>query len=186
MLGSPSVRPTNLRGSCTGSKGWINKVDIKADIGFRFTYDFTGLLHDITISPLLRFIDPEIAQDVMTASTSRFEGAEIHVFNQADTSLVSYIAALDVDGEIVLLSWRSTAFFEIPELVERGKLKLNYAWTMLDDQVSDSGWLAGDNFSLADIDLLICADFSNWVKSPPPESCTRLLAALDRIRQELG
>ncbi len=75
---------------------------------------------------------------------------------------------------------------QIPELVERGKLKLNYAWTMLDDKISDSGWLAGDNFSLADIDLLICADFSKWVKSPPPESCTRLHAALDRIRQELG
>jgi glutathione S-transferase len=75
---------------------------------------------------------------------------------------------------------------QIPELVERGKLKLNYAWTMLDEKIGDSGWLAGDHFSLADIDLLICADFSNWVKSPPPESCTRLLAALDRIRQELG
>ena len=75
---------------------------------------------------------------------------------------------------------------QIPELVDRGKLKLNHAWTMLDEKVSDSGWLAGDNFSLADIDLLICADFSKWVKTPPPESCSRLLAMLDRIRKEIG
>ncbi|MBF9041844.1 hypothetical protein HKCCE4037_00755 [Rhodobacterales bacterium HKCCE4037] len=67
----------------------------------------------------LRYLDPEIATAVSNAAASRFDGARIHVYNQADTSLVSYIVALEVEGEIVLLSWHSTAFFEIPELVER-------------------------------------------------------------------
>ncbi len=67
----------------------------------------------------LRFIDPNVAQEVMAAAASRFDGANIHVYQQADTSLVSHIVALEVCSEIVLLSWHSTAFFEIPELVER-------------------------------------------------------------------
>lgn len=67
----------------------------------------------------LRFRDAQIATEVMNAAAGRFDGARIHIYNQADTSLVSYIAALEVDGEVVLLIWHSTAFFEIPELVER-------------------------------------------------------------------
>ncbi len=49
----------------------------------------------------------------------------------------------------------------------------------------DEGWLAGDNFSLADIDVHVCAAFSGWVKRKPPESCTRLHAYLARVAAEL-
>ena len=75
---------------------------------------------------------------------------------------------------------------QIPELVERGKLRLNYAWPLLESELGDSKWLAGDTFSMADIDLLISAEFSAWVKTPPPESCTKLLAHLERIKAELA
>ena len=72
-----------------------------------------------TVGEGLRLRNADIAKEVMNATAGRFNGAQIHIFNQADTSLISYIAALEVDGEIVLLTWHSTAFFEIPELVER-------------------------------------------------------------------
>ena len=75
---------------------------------------------------------------------------------------------------------------QIPELVERGKYKLQHAWPALEAQIDPNGWLAGDNFSMADIDMLCCAEFSAWVKCPPPESCTGLLSYLERARQELS
>lgn len=75
---------------------------------------------------------------------------------------------------------------QIPDLVERGKLRLDYAWPWLDAELAGRPWLAGDNFSLADIDLVVCAGFSGWVKATPPESCTNLHAYLERARQELG
>lgn len=75
---------------------------------------------------------------------------------------------------------------QIPELVERGKLRLDHAWPYLDAAVADRQWLAGDSFSLADIDLAVCAEFSGWVKATPPESCSHLHAYLERVKAELG
>ena len=59
---------------------------------------------------------------------------------------------------------------QIPELVERGRLRLAHAWTWLDQELDGRTWLAGDKPSLADIDLLVCAGFSGWVKQSPPDS----------------
>ncbi len=75
---------------------------------------------------------------------------------------------------------------QIPELVERGKIRIQYAWQTLDAQVPEAGWLAGEHFSLADIDLYVLAGFSGWVKQTPPESCANLHAYLGRVAAELG
>jgi glutathione S-transferase len=74
---------------------------------------------------------------------------------------------------------------QIPELAERGKLRLDHAWTVLDAAVAGKPWLAGDNFSLADIDMVVTAEFSGWVKATPPESCSNLHAYLERAKAEL-
>lgn len=74
---------------------------------------------------------------------------------------------------------------QIPELGERGRLRLQHAWETLEEAVPAEGWLAGDHFSLADIDLHVYAGFSGWVKSKPPESCTKLHAYLGRVAAEL-
>jgi len=75
---------------------------------------------------------------------------------------------------------------QIPELAKRGKARIEYAWHSLDEEVPAEGWLAGDHFSLADIDLHVCVGFSGWVKLTPPESCARLHAYLGRVAAELG
>jgi glutathione S-transferase len=75
---------------------------------------------------------------------------------------------------------------QIPELAERGNVRIDHAWQSLDAEVPHQGWLAGEHFSLADIDLHVCAGFSRWVKKTPPESCTRLNAYLARVAAELG
>lgn len=75
---------------------------------------------------------------------------------------------------------------QIPDLVTRGKMRLNYAWEALDKTVPSQGFLAGAALSLADIDMMVCAGFSGWVKCAPPEELTRLHAYLRRVGAELG
>jgi glutathione S-transferase len=71
---------------------------------------------------------------------------------------------------------------QIPALAERGKLRLAHAWPTLDAEIAGREWLVGDRPSLADIDLLVCAEFSGWVKQSPPEDCANLQAFLARAR----
>ena len=75
---------------------------------------------------------------------------------------------------------------QIPALAERGAVRMDHAWQSLDADVPAAGWLAGEHFSLADIDMHVIAAFSGWVKKTPPESCTNLHAYLQRVAAELG
>ena len=75
---------------------------------------------------------------------------------------------------------------QIPELVERGMLQLEHILPKLDAELADRPWLAGDNFSFADIDLLVAVDFMGWVKHAVPEDCGHLQAWYQRAKTELG
>jgi glutathione S-transferase len=63
---------------------------------------------------------------------------------------------------------------QIPELVERGLLQIGYILPELDAHLANSKWVAGDNFSIADIDLLVCIDFLAWIRQSVPDKCTHL------------
>ena len=75
---------------------------------------------------------------------------------------------------------------QIPELIERGKLQLEHLLPELDAHLATSTWVAGDNFSFADIDLLVFIDFMGWVKQSVPEECTHLQAWYQRTKDTLG
>lgn len=75
---------------------------------------------------------------------------------------------------------------QIPELVERGKLRLGPAFRAVDAALADSPFLVGDSVTLADIDLLVCTEFCGWVKESVPEDCANIHAWLPRARQALG
>jgi len=75
---------------------------------------------------------------------------------------------------------------QIPELVERGKLQLAHTLPRLNSELSDRPWLAGDNFTFADIDLLVSIEFMAWVKQTIPEDCNHLRAWYDSAKAELG
>jgi len=75
---------------------------------------------------------------------------------------------------------------QVPELVERGRLQLKHVLPRLDAHLAKSHWLAGENFSFADIDLLVAVDFMGWVKESVPEECTHLRAWYERAKAELG
>ena len=74
---------------------------------------------------------------------------------------------------------------QIPELAERGLLQLQHILPILDAHLATSTWLAGDNFTFADIDLLVIVGFMAWVKQSGPEECTHLKAWYERAAAEL-
>lgn len=73
---------------------------------------------------------------------------------------------------------------QLEALVERGKLRLDHAWQSLDDTLGRQPWVAGDNPSFADIDLLVVSEFAEWVKESVPENCTHLQRWLQQARLE--
>ena len=75
---------------------------------------------------------------------------------------------------------------QIPEMVERGLLQIGHILPELDAHLADSPWVAGDNFSAADIDLLVAIDFLSWIKQAVPQECTHLLDWYQRANAHLG
>jgi len=75
---------------------------------------------------------------------------------------------------------------QIPALAERGRYRLAETWKHMDEELAGRTWLAGNHFSLADIDMVACASFSGWIKGEPPESLHNLHDYLARARAELS
>jgi glutathione S-transferase len=65
---------------------------------------------------------------------------------------------------------------QIPELAERGLMQIHHILPQLDAHLASSTWLAGDNFTIADIDLLVMIDFLAWIKESIPDTCPDLQA----------
>lgn len=65
---------------------------------------------------------------------------------------------------------------QIPELVDRGRTQIQYFLPELDKHLASNTWMAGDNFSMADIDLYTTIGFLGWVKEGIPEECEHLKA----------
>jgi glutathione S-transferase len=75
---------------------------------------------------------------------------------------------------------------QIPELAERGKIRLKHFWPMMDELLAGRTWIIGDTFSFADIDLFCINEFAGWIKDGIPADCTHLKAWQERAGAELG
>ena len=65
---------------------------------------------------------------------------------------------------------------QIPALAERGRSQLLHALTIMNHELSSRNYVAGDSFSMADIDLLASLQFAGWAgKVKPDESLTALI-----------
>ena len=72
---------------------------------------------------------------------------------------------------------------QIPELAERGKMKLGWFFKTLNRQLSVNEYIAGDSYSVADITATITVDFAEWVKVYPEEDQTHLRAWHARMKE---
>ena len=72
---------------------------------------------------------------------------------------------------------------QIPELAERGLMKLGWFFKTMNRQLSYNEFIAGDSYSVADITGTILVDFARWVKVYPQEDQTALLAWHARMKE---
>ncbi len=72
-------------------------------------------------------------------------------------------------------------YAQIPELAERGRRRVGHFFDMLDARLSESDFVAGPAFTVADIAAMVAVDFAAWVKATPPESATSLKAWYERV-----
>ncbi|MEP4051795.1 MAG: glutathione S-transferase [Litorimonas sp.] len=72
---------------------------------------------------------------------------------------------------------------QIPELAERGLMKLGWFFKTLNRQLTANEYVAGDSYSVADITATIVVDFGRWVKVFPQEDQTALLAWHARMKE---
>ena len=63
---------------------------------------------------------------------------------------------------------------QIPDLAERGKMRLANFFGDLDARLGDSKYIAGDAYTVADITALVTVDFAGWVKITPQDSQANL------------
>ncbi len=68
----------------------------------------------------------------------------------------------------------SEGYEQIPELAERGRRRVQQFLKRLDTQLASNQYIAGSNFSMADISALVVVDFAAWIKIGVPEDATNL------------
>ncbi len=59
---------------------------------------------------------------------------------------------------------------QIPALADRGRIRLKRFLEGVEEIIGEKTFVAGDAFSVADIDLLVVLDFAKWVKIILPEN----------------
>lgn len=75
---------------------------------------------------------------------------------------------------------------QIPELAERGKKRLETEMTRWNETLATQPFVAGDFFSVADMDLLAALDFASWgARTAVPDALTHLLDWRQRARETL-
>ena len=73
-------------------------------------------------------------------------------------------------------------FEQIPELAERAKKRVTFFYNMLDKRLTDSTYIAGDEFSIADIAALVGIDFAKVINKRIGDN----QAALQRWHNEVS
>ena len=63
---------------------------------------------------------------------------------------------------------------QIPELVPRGRRRMEHFFTELEARLAQSRYIAGDAYSMADITGLVAVEFAGWIKLPLPADATAL------------
>lgn len=66
------------------------------------------------------------------------------------------------------------AYEQIPELAERGRKGAIAFIERLDQQLAGSEFIAGNNYSIADITALVFVDFARWIKIDLPDDAVNI------------
>ena len=73
------------------------------------------------------------------------------------------------------------AYAQIPELAERGLLRIDTLFAFLDKHFARQQFLVGDYFSVADITAFCTLGLTRWVKKAIPSECIHLQRWFDQV-----
>ncbi|MEC9376055.1 MAG: glutathione S-transferase family protein [Pseudomonadota bacterium] len=60
-------------------------------------------------------------------------------------------------------------YAQLPQLIGRGKERTKQFFNIIENQLKKNHYIAGDNFTFADISLLAISEFSTWIEIDPRE-----------------
>jgi glutathione S-transferase len=66
------------------------------------------------------------------------------------------------------------AYAQIPQLAERGRLRVRQFFSDLDKRLGESEYIAGERFTIADITAVVTVDFAKWIKEVIPDDAVNL------------
>ena len=72
---------------------------------------------------------------------------------------------------------------QIPELADRGRRRIGLFLAFLDTHLPEGGFVATDEFSVADITAFVAIDFSSRIGIEIPENCERLRTWFDAVKE---
>lgn len=64
---------------------------------------------------------------------------------------------------------------QIPELAERGRIRVGRFFEKIDARLADNDYIAGNFYSIADISAMVVVDFAAWIKISLPEAADNLV-----------
>src|SRR5512132_739595 len=71
---------------------------------------------------------------------------------------------------------------QIPALAERGKARVGHFYEVLNERLADSEFVAGPNYSVADITAFVSVEFAGWIKLNPADGAAHLRRWLAAVR----
>ncbi len=72
---------------------------------------------------------------------------------------------------------------QIPELVDRGRIRTEAFFNRLDDQLEDNTFVTGEQFTMADITAFVMVEFGRWSKISIRDSQEHLQRWYDSVSQ---
>jgi glutathione S-transferase len=68
-----------------------------------------------------------------------------------------------------------TDYEQIPDLARRARTQMQQFFETMDRRLAESAFVAGAQYTIADITTLVAVDFARWAKLTVPPHCTNLL-----------
>jgi glutathione S-transferase len=178
----------------------LDKVEIDLRAGEQFSDAFRQINPDCVV-PVLELDDGKRITEVMGIcdylETVKPEPALIGRTALARARVLEWNAKVEQQGLLAmadLLRNAATGFKDravtgpaeypqIPELAERGRRRVIDFLDRLEVRLQDHAFMAGDDYSMADITALVLVDFAGWMKIGIPDTATSLKRWHDAVSQ---